>query len=607
MTSLSLDGAMLTNLSIRTRLLAISVVAVAFLLLIAVLGYGGLKRSNAGLETSITATSAVLNQKHADMMHDALRSDVLFAILTGPNGPAEDRNTVTSDLADHVADFENAISELQALPLPQPIREQVAEVVPLLDAYVASAQEIVGLALTSSAAGRAKLPDFMIAFSDLEASMETLGEQIESRGSAVGAAAQQANTVVKYVLIFGAALAAGALALVTRIIARSISGPLIEVKQGLTQLAEGDLDTRIGGTDRQDEIGEIATALEVLRDRLQQAKEQETEMLQGAQQRVVRALSVGLRNLSTGNLTQPIEEPFAADYETLRLDYNHTLQTLTQTISQVVDASESIRARSAEISHASEDLSARTENQAATLEETAAALDELTASVKAAADGAREVEKVVTQARTEATESGTVVQGAVDAMNEIERSSEQISQIIGVIDDIAFQTNLLALNAGVEAARAGDAGRGFAVVASEVRALAQRSSAAAKEIKLLISASTQHVDRGVDQVGRAGSALARIVDRVTEISSLVSAIASGAREQSVGLAEVNIGVTQLDQVTQHNAAMVEESTTASLALKREAAGMATLVAQFALRPGPGRDDAGRQADAAPPQRRYAHG
>ena len=598
---------MLTNLSIRTRLLAISVVAVAFLLLMAVLGYVGLKRSNAGLETSITATSAVLNQKHADMMHDALRSDVLFAILTGPNGPAEDRNTVTSDLADHVADFENAISELQALPLPQPIREQVAEVVPLLDAYVASAQEIVGLALTSSAAGRAKLPDFMIAFSDLEASMETLGEQIESRGSAVGAAAQQANTVVKYVLIFGAALAAGALALVTRIIARSISGPLIEVKQGLTQLAEGDLDTRIGGTDRQDEIGEIATALEVLRDRLQQAKEQETEMLQGAQQRVVRALSVGLRNLSTGNLTQPIEEPFAADYETLRLDYNHTLQTLTQTISQVVDASESIRARSAEISHASEDLSARTENQAATLEETAAALDELTASVKAAADGAREVEKVVTQARTEATESGTVVQGAVDAMNEIERSSEQISQIIGVIDDIAFQTNLLALNAGVEAARAGDAGRGFAVVASEVRALAQRSSAAAKEIKLLISASTQHVDRGVDQVGRAGSALARIVDRVTEISSLVSAIASGAREQSVGLAEVNIGVTQLDQVTQHNAAMVEESTTASLALKREAAGMATLVAQFALRPGPGRDDAGRQADAAPPQRRYAHG
>jgi HAMP domain-containing protein len=178
---------------------------------------------------------------------------------------------------------------------------------------------------------------------------------------------------------------------VTRVIARSISHPLIEVKQGLTQLADGNPATRIGGTGRQDEIGEIATALEVLRNRLQQAKEQETEMLQGAQQRVVRALSVGLRNLSTGNLTQPIDEPFAEDYETLRLDFNNTLDTLTQTIAQVVEASESIRARSAEISHASEDLSARTESQAATLEETAAALDELTASMKSAAEGARHV------------------------------------------------------------------------------------------------------------------------------------------------------------------------------------------------------------------------
>ncbi len=589
---------MTMNLSIRTRLFAISVFAVAMLLLIAVLAYVGLKRSNAGLDNSITATTAVLNQKQADMMHDALRADVLFAIVTGPNGPAEDRQTVTSDLADHVESFETAISQLQALSLPPEIRDKVDDVVPLLEAYVASAQEIVGLALTSTSAARARLPDFMIAFSDLEASMETLGEQIESRGSAVGIAARQASTVVKYVLILGAAIAAGALVLVNGGIARSISGPLTEVKQGLLQLADGNLATRIAGTERHDEIGEIATALDVLRDRLQQAKEQETELLQGSQQRVVRALSIGLRNLSTGNLTQPIEEPFAPDYETLRLDYNHTLETLTQTIAQVVDASESIRARSAEISHASEDLSARTENQAATLEETAAALDELTASVKAAAEGAREVERVVHQARSEATESGTVVQGAVDAMNEIERSSEQISQIIGVIDDIAFQTNLLALNAGVEAARAGDAGRGFAVVASEVRALAQRSSAAAKEIKQLISASTQHVDRGVDQVGRAGSALTRIVERVTEISSLVSEIASGAREQSVGLAEVNIGVTQLDQVTQHNAAMVEQSTAACQSLKQEAVGMATLVAQFSLRGGRGRDETGRQASAA---------
>ncbi len=574
---------MTLNLSIKNRLLAISVVAVAVVLLIAQLGFFGLRRSNAGLDTSITATAAVLHQKHADMMHDALRSDVLFAILTGPNGSAADRNTVKQDLEDHAASFESSIAELQALSLPPQIREQVNAVVPPLNAYLASAREIVGLALTSSEEGRKKLPDFMVAFSELEDSMGALGEQIESSGSAVGTEIQETNKLVKGVLLMGAALAAVALAVITRSISGSISRPLTEVKQGLGQMAGGNLDTPIQGTHRLDEIGEIAKALEVLRDTLLKAREQEEELTQGAQQRVVKALSVGLRNLSMGDLSQPIVEPFAEQYEMLRIDYNNTLEKLTQTIAQVVDASDSIRARSAEISRSSEELSARTENQAATLEQTAAALDELTASVKAAADGAREVEKVVHQARTEATESGTVVQGAVDAMNEIERSSEQISQIIGVIDDIAFQTNLLALNAGVEAARAGDAGRGFAVVASEVRALAQRSSAAAKEIKLLIGASTQHVDRGVDQVGRAGSALASIVDRVTEISTLVSDIASGAREQSVGLAEVNIGVNQLDQVTQHNAAMVEQSTAASHALKQEVVGMAKLVAQFSLR------------------------
>ncbi|MBC7477338.1 MAG: hypothetical protein H7317_04495, partial [Pseudorhodobacter sp.] len=249
----------------------------------------------------------------------------------------------------------------------------------------------------------------------------------------------------------------------------------------------------------------------------------------------------------------------------------------------VVETAESIQSRSREISQSSEDLSRRTENQAATLEETAASLDELTASIRTAAESAREVEGIVRSARHEAEESGLVVQGAVKAMTEIEHSSDQISQIIGVIDDIAFQTNLLALNAGVEAARAGEAGKGFAVVASEVRALAQRSSAAAREIKTLISASTQHVGRGVEQVGRAGTALENIVARVSHISTLVSNIASAAAEQSTGLAEINLGVTQLDQVTQQNAAMVEQSTAASQSLNQEAASLAELVAHFTVR------------------------
>jgi methyl-accepting chemotaxis protein len=249
-------------------------------------------------------------------------------------------------------------------------------------------------------------------------------------------------------------------------------------------------------------------------------------------------------------------------------------------MAQVIEASDGIKRGSGEISQASDDLSNRTENQAATLEETAAALDQLTASVKSAADGARSVEAIVTDARDEAVKSGTVVRSAVEAMTNIERSSEQISQIIGVIDDIAFQTNLLALNAGVEAARAGDAGKGFAVVASEVRALAQRSSEAAHQIKELIGGSAHEVENGVELVGKAGAALESIVGQVSNISQLVTEIATSAREQSSGLNEINIGVTQLDQVTQQNAAMVEQSTAASHLLQKDALSLASLVERF---------------------------
>lgn len=295
---------------------------------------------------------------------------------------------------------------------------------------------------------------------------------------------------------------------------------------------------------------------------------------------VVKSLGGGLKDLSSGNLTHRIGDEFAEDYEPLRRDFNAALETLSGTILRVIDSSQNIHARSTEISGASEDLSRRTENQAAALEETAAALDELTSSVKLAADGAREVESIVREAQCKAEESKLVVAAAVSAMSEIEASSQQISQIIGSIDDIAFQTNLLALNAGVEAARAGDAGRGFAVVASEVRALAQRSSEAAKEIKKLISDSARQVGRGVDQVGKAGDALHNMLGSVIGISSLVSNIAAAASEQSTGLDEINLGVTQLDQVTQQNAAMVEETTAASLSLRTDASSLAEMVAIF---------------------------
>jgi methyl-accepting chemotaxis protein len=306
------------------------------------------------------------------------------------------------------------------------------------------------------------------------------------------------------------------------------------------------------------------------------------EAIEAATRQVVTELRRGLSALADGDLSTSIDINFSDEYEQLRADFNATLTSLREAVTTLTENAASIRSGAGEISQAADDLSRRTEGQAATLEETAAALDELTASVKSAADGANQADMAMRGARDEAEASGAVVRDAVSAMEAIQKSSDQISQIIGVIDDIAFQTNLLALNAGVEAARAGEAGRGFAVVASEVRALAQRSSEAAKEIKTLISTSSEQVGRGVGLVGRAGEALNKIVTSVTEISGLVSNIAASSKEQAIGISEINNGVNQLDQVTQQNAAMVEESTAASHALRSEANALGDIVARFQL-------------------------
>lgn len=287
-------------------------------------------------------------------------------------------------------------------------------------------------------------------------------------------------------------------------------------------------------------------------------------------------LAEGLGTLRTGDFITQIVAPFPEDFEHLRNSFNDTVTHFSSFSNDLKETSEGLQHSAGEITSASQDLSRRTEKQAATLEQTSAALEELTTSIRSVAEGARSVERTVSEAKEEADKSGTVVRNAVAAMTEIETSSEHISQIIGVIDDIAFQTNLLALNAGVEAARAGEAGKGFAVVASEVRALAQRSSDAAKEIKTLISGSTQQVEKGAELVGKTGEVLNSIVDRVGYISTLVSEIANGVSEQSAGLDEINIGVSQLEQVTQKNAAMVEETSAATQLLQNDASQIAAL-------------------------------
>jgi methyl-accepting chemotaxis protein len=381
---------------------------------------------------------------------------------------------------------------------------------------------------------------------------------------------------------------------------KEIAGPIVGMTQAMEKLAGGDLTTHVSGKERRDEIGAMARAVQVFKENglaLTTAEAEKVRMgAQGAEERqraeaeraalaaeqahVVESVAEGLSRLSDGDLLHRLPDDFPVAYIQLRDDFNRAIGGLEEAMLVIAANASSMQNGAGEISNAADDLSRRTEQQAASLEETAAALDEITVTVKKSAAGAEQANDVVNAARGDAERSGVVVNEAVEAMGEIASSSRQISQIIGVIDEIAFQTNLLALNAGVEAARAGDAGRGFAVVASEVRALAQRSAEAAKEIKTLIAASTRQVESGVRLVGETGAALAGIVNKVSEISGLVSEIAASSQEQATGLNEVNAAVNQMDQVTQQNAAMVEQSTAASHSLSQEAQELNRLVARF---------------------------
>jgi len=405
-------------------------------------------------------------------------------------------------------------------------------------------------------------------------------------------------------LIGGASVAAAMRA------AGAVSRPMRDLSRDVRSLAAGGAVVTLKGADRNDEIGDVARALNSLRqaasdsaaasaqaERARQDAEHahaRDEQARAAELRdqalMAEALANRLGALADGDLTQRLPADFPSEHAGLRDDFNAAMANLEDAVGKIRARVIGINTSAGEIADASDDLSRRTEQQAASLEETAAALDQITATVKKTAAGARQASDAVSAAKGEAQNSGAVVSQAVDAMGQIERSSQQISQIIGVIDEIAFQTNLLALNAGVEAARAGEAGRGFAVVAQEVRALAQRSAEAAKEIKALISTSSQQVGQGVDLVGQTGKALQSIVNKVSEIDGLVSQISASSQEQATGLAEVNAAVNQMDHVVQQNAAMVEQSTAAAHTLAHDAEEMDRLISQFSL---------GAAAQAAP--------
>jgi methyl-accepting chemotaxis protein len=559
-------------------------------------------RLDGALQDANVSAAVLRNHMEADMMHDALRADVLSSQLAGDASSGIAVDDVRKDLTAHTEIFRKAIADNDVLATDPASRAALAEIKAPLDVYITSANQMVDKAAGDRAGAIAAMPGFMKQFTTLEGAMSDASDKIEAASTAAAARAKSValfSEILMTAAVVAGVIFAGILIVISR---AAIVRPVLNLASDMRRLAAGQNNITVSGAGRADEIGEMAKSVEVFRqsgierarleaeaagfqqelDRKLRDMEAAFEVAGREQKAVVDVMAKGLASLAGGDLSTRIAAQVASDYIALKNDFNAAAAGLEDAIRTIAGVASQIGSGTQEIASASNDLSRRTEQQAASLEETAAALDEIAATVRQTADGASRATTEVASARTDAERSGQVVGEAVAAMGAIEDSSRQITQIISVIDEIAFQTNLLALNAGVEAARAGDAGRGFAVVAQEVRALAQRSAEAAKEIKTLISTSTQQVGAGVDLVGQTGEALNRIVGRVAAIDDLVRQISSSSQEQASGLAEVNTAVNHMDQVVQQNAAMVEQATAATHSLKGETAQLVSLVGRFKI-------------------------
>jgi methyl-accepting chemotaxis protein len=390
-------------------------------------------------------------------------------------------------------------------------------------------------------------------------------------------------------------------ALITFLTTRAIALPIRRLTAAMRELASGNFDVVLPGLGRKDEIGDIAGAVGEFKQKLEEKmrldaereqeiarREQATREERARQEaeaarmvaKVVASLGEGLEKLARGDLTYRLTEEFSADYEKVRTDFNSAVAQLQETVRNIAMSSAEISNAAAEIANSTTDLSQRTEEQAASLEQTSASMEQMAATVKKNAENAKHANQLTQEAQAVAARGGEVVTQAVAAMAAIEQSSQQISDIISVIDEIARQTNLLALNAAVEAARAGEAGRGFAVVASEVRTLAQRSSQAAKDITDLITNSAGQVQEGVNLVNKAGESLNEIVSAVREVAAIVAEIANASAEQASGIDQINKALSQMDEVTQQNSALVEENAATAKTLENQQSAMSEQIGFF---------------------------
>ncbi|NKJ40784.1 methyl-accepting chemotaxis protein [Novosphingobium sp. SG720] len=526
------------------------------------------------------ATSAwVLRmQMYGDMKHDASESDV-FRIkdAVARNDPAAHKVEL-ANFANDIAALEKSYAQVFAAAHGRDEQALFTETETRQKAYAAAARALVEQIDSANTDLRTAQQTFTDAFDAFQAVQDKLGAQMQVDIAADGEASQWLMEVGLALTGLLVVLLGATVVWVVRHVRHDVVQPLSGVTTMLRAMASGDYSQDIAGDPMGSEVAQIEAAAAVFRQTALSKRATDA-----AQEQVVGALAKGLDRMAARDLEYRISEPFAPDFEPLRATFNQTQATLAGALGSVRVGASSLARTVREISGAAEDLAQRNVRQAATLEETAAAVQQVTTGVRDTAARAGDVSRQVEQAHKQASEGGEVVTRAVGAMAAIEGSSQEISQIIGVIDGIAFQTNLLALNAGVEAARAGDAGKGFAVVATEVRALAQRSADAAKDIKELIAKSGAHVADGVALVRETGEILGQILERVGDINRVVADISGTVDGQAHIIGQVNDAVGEMDRATQQNAAMVEETSAATRALAAEAGKLSELVGSFRTR------------------------